>query len=77
MKSAHWSLLYIALLLALFGDMASRPAYAYIDPGTGSYVLQIVIGSMLAGAFVVRGFWQRIKLFAGSLFRGKSKDASE
>ena len=34
---------------------------AYIDPGTGSFVLQMIIGGV-AGAFVtVKLFWGRIR----------------
>jgi hypothetical protein len=35
--------------------------YAYLDPGTGSLVLQMWIGGWLAGAFFLRAFWRRIK----------------
>jgi hypothetical protein len=49
---------------------------AYIDPGTGSLVLQALIG-VLVGAFVAIGlFWNRIKLFVKNLF-SKSKRSEE
>jgi len=50
--------------------------HAYIDPGTGSLVLQAVIG-VLVGAFVAIGlFWNRIKVFVRNLF-SKSKKSEE
>jgi len=51
---------------------------AYIDPGTGSLVLQAVIG-VLVGAFVAIGlFWNRIKLFVKNLFsRSKKNEGPE
>jgi hypothetical protein len=38
---------------------------AYIDPGTGSFVLQIIIGSVASAYVAVKLFWGRI--------RGRSK----
>jgi hypothetical protein len=51
---------------------------AYIDPGTGSLVLQAVIG-VLVGAFVAIGlFWNRIKAFVKNLFsRSKKSEGPE
>ena len=59
-----------ALMLAL-----TTPAYAYLDPGTGSIVLQGIIGVFAVGAAYVSIFWSRVKsLF--SVFGRSSKDAS-
>jgi len=43
-------------------------AFAYIDPGTGSLLLQWLIGMVLAGFAVLNLYWQRLKGF----FSGKS-----
>ncbi|MDO8586823.1 MAG: hypothetical protein Q7T82_07245 [Armatimonadota bacterium] len=37
------------------------PARAYIDPGTGSYLLQILAASTLAGLFILKTFWKNLK----------------
>ena len=43
----------------------TRPAYAYLDPGTGSIILQGLLGG-IAGALVVgRLYWQKIKAILG------------
>lgn len=45
----------------------SRDAFAYLDPGTGSMLLQLLLGGV-AGALVVgKLYWQRLKdlLFGG------------
>jgi hypothetical protein len=49
---------FLLLLVALPGV-----AHAYIDPGTGSLVLQGLIASLAAAAVVIRGYWYRIKAF--------------
>ena len=48
--------------------------FAYIDPGTGSYLIQLLLGVVLGGAFAVKAFWSRIKqLFNGSPRRKKDE----
>ena len=49
-----------ALLAGICLLMAS-PAYAYVDPGTGGMLVQLVTGGV-AGLFVLaRLYWTRIK----------------
>ena len=38
----------------------SRPAHAYLDPGTGSYALQVAIASVFGALFSVKLFWGNI-----------------
>ena len=56
----------VLLLAAVIIIMSAGPVYAYIDPGTGSMVLQIVIGGMLACMFGIKMFWRRIKTMISS-----------
>jgi len=39
----------------------SAPAHAYIDPGSGSYVLQMALAGILAIVFSLKMFWQRLR----------------
>ena len=48
-------------------------AFAYIDPGTGSFVIQGIIGAVVGGAFVLKVFWKRIK----AALTGKSVEEDE
>lgn len=56
----HRTLEPLLLLLVFTYFMFPKKAHAYIDPGTGSYMLQLAIGSFLAAFFVVRGYWRRL-----------------
>ena len=40
--------------------VCARRAYGYIDPGTGSYVLQVVAASFLAAGFVIKAAQKNI-----------------
>jgi hypothetical protein len=50
--------------------------HAYIDPGTGSIVLQAVIGALVGGFVAIGLFWNRIKAFVRNLF-SRSKKSEE
>ena len=47
-------------------------AHAYVDPGTGSYVLQIAIAGTIAGLFAIKTFWLSIVTFFSNLFGRRS-----
>lgn len=55
---------YSVLVLALL----SAPAFAYLDPGTGSYLLQLVLAGILGALLSIKLFWGKIKEFFRSLF---------
>lgn len=58
----HASIAVITLLLL------PRDAHAYLDPGTGSYVLQMIIAGVLGAAFAIKMSWFRIRRFFTGLF---------
>ena len=37
--------------------------FAYLDPGSGSLILQVVIGAVAAGFFAFKSYWLKIKAF--------------
>ncbi len=47
---------------------------AYIDPGSGSMVIQIIIASLLGGIVAIKMFWQNIISFIKSLFKKTEKE---
>jgi len=51
------------LCLAIGTLMYTSPAYAYLDPGTGSMLLQALIGGIAAGFAVLSLYWQKVKAF--------------
>jgi len=62
----------IALVLVACLSIAS-PAYAYLDPGTGSMLISAVLGVAAALALAVKMFWYRLI----GLFRGKRPAADD
>lgn len=62
----------ITLFYLFFFCFLPGKTYAYIDPGTGSYVIQIIIAAALGVLFTIKSFWSRIKSFFINYFSKKS-----
>ena len=50
-----------ALNILLFAVLFSSPAHAYLDPGTGSIILQAIVGTIAGGLVLIKLYWYRIK----------------
>lgn len=55
--------LLFPLLLVCLLVLAPASAHAYIDPGTGSFVIQGIIAAVVGAGFAIKMFWHRIKAF--------------
>jgi hypothetical protein len=49
----------------------------YIDPGSGSYLVQAVIAAVLGVAFYFKTIWLKIKLFFGGRKKEDQPDNQE
>ena len=58
-------LLFTFLFLSLF----EARAYAYLDPGSGSYLFQIMVARLVGAAFAIKTYWIKIKNFVKDLFQ--------
>ena len=59
-------------LLALFGLLIlAQPAWAYLDPGTGSYLLQMFVAVLLGAGVAVKVYWRKITAFLSSRRAGQ------
>ena len=61
------------LAATLFYIMITGEARAYVDPGTGSYILQILIAGLLGAAFALKLYWNKLKGFISSSRSGRKK----
>lgn len=62
-------LFYFGALVFLFAPKA----FAYLDPGTGSYVIQVLIAALLGSALFFRQIWAKLK----EIFHLKKKESDE
>ncbi len=59
------------LIVAVLAFLALHtPAYAYLDPGTGSMILQAIIGGVAVGAATISVYWKKLI----SVFSGRARD---
>lgn len=68
----------IFLIFNLNNTLSSilRSYDAYLDPGSGSFILQLLIASLVGAAFIIKTYWRRINGFFRQLFN-KEQDEEE
>ena len=62
------------LVLTLVFVALARPAHAYLDPGTGSYFVQILLAGIAGGGYIIFSSWGKIKQLLSSVFRKGRKE---
>ncbi len=55
-------------LLLLFGFFTPLFAFAYLDPGTGSFIIHIIVGGLVGISYGVRVFWRQIKTVSSRIY---------
>ncbi len=60
MNPSRFPRIWFVLVVLCFWLIVVPAANAYVDPGTGSYIFQVVIGVFLGAAVAVKVFWRRI-----------------
>ena len=64
----------IILFLLIYNSVLTNNAYAYLDPGTGSIILQAILGAIAAGFSYCAFYWNKVKNFFKKLFKKKEKN---
>ncbi|MCY4587424.1 MAG: hypothetical protein OXB98_15410 [Bryobacterales bacterium] len=64
LKRISRTVLLLAAPLLLF----PREAHAYLDPGSGSLIVQALVAAFFALSLAIKAYWRKIKLFVGGFF---------
>jgi len=56
-------LLNIFIYVLFINLLLTQPCYAYIDPGTGSFLTQVIAATIIGVVASVNVFWINIKKF--------------
>ncbi len=59
------------LLLLIFTD-----AVAYLDPGTGSMLLQVILGGIAALGVAIKLYWHKLRAAFGMARKKETEDES-
>ncbi|MBN2391090.1 MAG: hypothetical protein JXR84_10210 [Anaerolineae bacterium] len=70
-------LLTILALATLVYLASPSPVYAYLDPGTGSFIFQLVVAGLAGAAFIVKMYWGKIKTLFAKLFSKNDQRGEE
>jgi hypothetical protein len=50
----------ITMYLILLVFISYKPAFGYLDPGSGSMMLQLILGGVAGLALIVKLYWQKL-----------------
>lgn len=64
----------IFVMLVVFYAAFPGMAYAYINPGTGTFILQLIIGALTGGIVAIKLYWNKIKAFFKNLFKANKNE---
>ena len=63
----------VGVTLLLF---STAPAYAYLDPGTTSKILQVLISVFVGAAVAIKIYWNKVKDFISG-FQKSNEEKNE
>ncbi len=55
----------------------SQNALAYLDPGTGSFMLQMLIAGVMGALFTIKMYWYRVKAYVTRVLGRPIEDAKD
>ena len=72
-------LIFIKTIIVATQILSASPEknLAYLDPGSGSFIFQLIIASLVGGAFIIKTYWRRIKGYLQKLISKNPKDGEE
>jgi len=65
---------HVVIITVILFLWSIKNAYAYIDPGTGSYIIQVIIGGVLGAAFALKVYWKKVKFYFSNLLSKQTKN---
>ncbi len=64
---------YLLFLITAIYFTLTNNSYAYLDPGTGSIILQAILGFIAASLATLSFYWNKVKTFLCRLFKKDKK----
>lgn len=61
-------------LIIIYLICSTSHAHAYLDPGTGSIILQAILGFIAAAAATVSIYWEKFKSMINKVLKRDIKD---
>ena len=64
----------LTTIVLLFGGTFFIDAYAYIDPGSGSMFIQVIVGALVGVGIAMKMYWAKIRFKISMMRANKSKN---
>ncbi len=65
--------LFLLFLSSILFILLTTKSFAYLDPGTGSIILQAILGFVAASIATLTLYWNKFKNFFTKIFSKKDK----
>ena len=65
--------LFLLFLSSIVFILLTTKSFAYLDPGTGSIILQAILGFVAASIATLTLYWNKFKNFFTKIFSKKDK----
>lgn len=72
--SHYWYLVSLALVYQV---VLAKDVHAYVDPGTGSYLFQMLLAVFLGATFTLKHYWRSLKARISGRKSPQSSDDAE
>ena len=64
---------YLIYLVVIAFMSFTTSSQAYLDPGTGSIIIQAILGFIAAAGATITVYWKKFKEFFQKIFKSKKK----
>ena len=64
------------IVIGVFLLLLIPHAEAYLDPGTGSMLLQVILGGVAAVGVIIKVYWHKLRVFLGMGKKEEPEDES-
>ena len=61
-------------ITTVFSSKILETGDVYLDPGSGSFILQLIIAGLMGALFMVGVYWKKVKKFIKGIFISENKD---
>ena len=55
------------IIFSYFVLIFNTDAYAYLDPGTGGFIVQLIIAFFATAFAFINNFWQKVKFYCNKI----------
>jgi len=67
----------IMTTMSFVAEILNKADPAYLDPGSGSFILQLLLAALVGGLFIIKTYWKKITDFFRKIFSRADQSKEE